>query len=245
MNRLQSLKLKLTKVFNATAVALMMVAGAVVGASVPQQVQAASSSVPEYIPTTGNDFWLTFMQNGGSGALDLQIIAIPSADGNLWVKTINSSGVETERLSVALTANEPYKYSIPAGWRNTVYNTTSCEEEVYSGLHVTSDVEITLYMRSKTYSEPDFNSFDYSIVLPQHTLGTDYVVHTYHRDEVNTEFAVVGTENNTKVTIVPSWPIVATDGETELYAAGDTIEVTLSKGEVFQCKGLPDRKSVV
>lgn len=229
MNRLQSLRMKVKGVLTVLPVALLIGLGVLLSV-LPQPVQAASSSVPEMIPSTGKDFWLTYMQNSGNGSLDLQIIAIPSGSGTLKLTT--ADGIE--RLSEPLTAGVAFHYSIPVAWRSAVYNTTSGSVRA-SGLHVTADVDITLYMRSRTFIENNNNSFDYSIVFPTNTLGTDYMLHSYHRDEENTECAIIATADGTKVTITPSCRTLKSD-ET-WYPVGEPFDVLLNKGDVFQLKG--------
>lgn len=229
MNRLQSLRMKVKGVLTVLPAALLIGLGVLLSV-LPQPVQAASSSVPEMIPSTGKDFWLTYMQNGGNGSLDLQIIAIPTGSGTLKLTT--ADGIE--RLSEPLTAGVAFHYSIPVAWRSTVYNTTSGSVRA-SGLHVTADVDITLYMRSRTFIENNNNSFDYSIVFPTNTLGTDYMLHSYHRDEENTECAIIATADGTKVTITPSCRTLKSD-ET-WYPVGEPFDVLLNKGDVFQLKG--------
>ena len=180
------------------AVLSLMIALTAVTAWYPAvQSYAAHSSVPDSIPSVGKDFWLTYMQNSGNGTLDLQIIAIPSANGTLTLTTTDG----TERLSQALTANVPFHYSIPASWRNVVYNTTSGEVR-QSGLHVTSDVDVTLYMRNRTFQDNSNNSYDYSIVFPTKTLSTDYMLQTHYRDEIYSLCAIVATEDGTKLTAI-------------------------------------------
>jgi hypothetical protein len=75
--------------------------------------------------------------------------------------------------------------------------------------------------------------------LPKKALGVDYVVQTYHGDHESTMFAVVGVENETKVTL----NIKKTELDKTLYQEDDiikvdkitdeNIEIILQKGEVF------------
>lgn len=237
MNRFQTFKMKVKEVLTVIPVALLIGLGVVV-TTVPERAYAASSSVPEYIPTTGRDFWLTYMSSDGSGTLDLQIMVIPSANGTIKIKTVDGTGTETVRHSQSVTASVPVHYTIPAEWRNTVY-TTNSDAITHSGLHVTSDdTDFTLYMRSKTFLSDQANSYDMSVVFPTPTLGTDYVVQTYWLDQSYTEFAIVATEDNTTINIKPRCPTLKSDDS--WYEAGVTITKTLAKkGDVYLLKG-PD-----
>ncbi|MBQ7531042.1 MAG: IgGFc-binding protein [Paludibacteraceae bacterium] len=215
----------------------LLIGFGVVATLVPERAYAASSSVPEYIPSTGRDFWLTYMSSDGSGTLDLQIMVIPKSDGSVKLKTVDGTGTETVRLTQAVSANVPFYYSIPAAWRNTVY-TTASDVISHSGLHITSeDTDFALYMRNRTYLSEQANSYDMSAVFPTQTLGTDYVVQTYWLDQSYTEFAVIATEDNTTINITPRCQTLKSD-EVNWYAAGTTITKTLAKkGDVYLLKG--------
>ncbi len=63
MNRLQSLRMKVKGVLTVLPAALLIGLGVLLSV-LPQPVQANSSSLPEYIPSIGKDFWLTYMGNG-------------------------------------------------------------------------------------------------------------------------------------------------------------------------------------
>ena len=235
MNRLQSLRMKVKGVLTVLPVALLIGLGVLLSV-LPQPVQANSSSLPEYIPSIGKDFWLTYMSSDGTGALDLQLIVISKSNGTIQLKTVDGTGTETVRLSQAVSANVPFYYSIPAGWRNTVY-TTESDEIAHSGLHVTSDdTDFTLYIRNRTYLSEQANSYDMSVVFPTPTLGTDYVVQTYWLDQSYTEFAVIATEDNTTIELKPRCQTLKNDNS--WYPAGTTITKTLAKkGDVYLLKG--------
>ena len=235
MNRLQSLRMKVKGVLTVLPAALLIGLGVLLSV-LPQPVQANSSSLPEYIPSVGRDFWLTYMSSDGTGALDLQLIVISKSNGTIQLKTVDGTGTETVRLSQAVSANVPFYYSIPAGWRNTVY-TTESDEIAHSGLHVTSDdTDFTLYIRNRTYLSEQANSYDMSVVFPTPTLGTDYVVQTYWLDQSYTEFAVIATEDNTTIELKPRCQTLKNDNS--WYPAGTTITKTLAKkGDVYLLKG--------
>lgn len=235
MNRLQSLRMKVKGVLTVLPAALLIGLGVLLSV-LPQPVQANSSSLPEYIPSVGRDFWLTYMSSDGTGALDLQLIVISKSNGTIQLKTVDGTGAETVRLSQAVSANVPFYYSIPAGWRNTVY-TTESDEIAHSGLHVTSDdTDFTLYIRNRTYLSEQANSYDMSVVFPTPTLGTDYVVQTYWLDQSYTEFAVIATEDNTTIELKPRCQTLKNDDS--WYPAGTTITKTLAKkGDVYLLKG--------
>ena len=115
MNRLKTFRVRLKQVLTVLPVALLLALG-IVGSIVPQPAYAASSSVPEVVPTTGRDFWLTYMLNfAKEDATDEELIEacknanihdfiVSQPDGyNTMVgnRGLKLSGGEKQRLSIA------------------------------------------------------------------------------------------------------------------------------------------------
>ena len=180
MNRLQSFRMKVKKVLTILPVALLLGLG-VVGTLAPQQAYAASSTVDDYLPSTGRDFWLTFMQNADAETADnvklkLEVIAFPTASGTISLTCGDGTPLVT---GGSLSAGTPYVYEIPADKRDKVYNTSSATK-TSKGLHVeTTGTDIALYVRSKYVNSQALNSYDMSPVFPIKTLGADYVIQSY------------------------------------------------------------------
>ena len=242
MNRLQSLRMKVKGVLTVLPVVLLIGLG-VVGTLAPQQAYAqssvhASSTVNDSVPSTGRDFWVTFMQNADAETADnvklkLEVIAIPTASGTISLTCGDGTPLVT---GGSLSAGTPYVYEIPADKRDKVYNTSSATK-TSKGLHVeTTGTDIALYVRSKYVNSQALNSYDMSPVFPIKTLGADYVIQSYWEDQTNTVMAVVATENDTKITIKPSCKTLNSDNTT-WSAAGTTRMETLNKGQVYLLKG--------
>ena len=244
MNRLQSLRTKLTKVLTIIPAALLLGLGAV-GTLAPQQAYAASSSVPEYIPSTGTDFWLTYMYNYDRNNSDvrLKLYAIPEAATT--IKVFDADGNLLTSESVA--ADAEFVYEVP---RAKAYTTTSGEKSK-TGIHVTStDANIALYA-SDQYDNGSDRSYDMTPVVAKYTkenpdestLGTEYVVQTFFRGLLNSEFAFVATEDGTDVTVhfTDSVRIPSSDPgkDYDIYEKGSvhTFE-NMKAGEVYQFWGL-------
>jgi len=228
--------MKVKEVLTVLPVALLLGLG-VVTALAPQQAYAASSSVPEMIPSIGkgNDFWLTYMYNFAAAAdddaLQLEIVAIPSASGTISI----TCGDGTKLVENApLTAGSVFEYVVPDDKRAKVYNTTSAEIKS-TGLHVESSVSITLYLRN--YYSTGGMSDDASPVIGTSSLGTEYVVQTFSRDMENTEFAIVATENGTEVEVTFSNDMALKPNKTSTFDAGHTETFTLNKGQTYQVLG--------
>lgn len=237
MNRLQSMKMKLTRVLTIIPVALLLGVG-VLGTVVPEQAYAASSSVPEMIPSTGKDFWLTFMQNKDDGDIvnvDLTLHIVAEGATKVTIKKANGTLLAEKTLA----ADEGWDYSIPTtptDERPNVYVTSSGKVEA-KGVRVESDAaDITLYIGNRIDGAKI--SFDASPVLPVTSLGTEYVAQTYSFDKKASELAVVGTKAGTTVTIIPKYEAKNDLGST--FSPGVPIVKTLGAGDVFRLAGLED-----
>ncbi len=196
---------------------------------------AASSSLPENVPSTGRDFWLTFMHNNdvNNDYLKLRVYAVAQSATTITIEKADGSVLTSNSVS----AGSVFSYTIPDTERDNVYMTTSGQVES-KGLHVTSDAaDIALYFAN------DFNngskiSFDATPVLSTPSLGKEYVVQTYYADKTAEEMAIVGTEDGTTVTIVLGHAAINDLGTT--FSSGQTINISLNAGQTYQLKGNVD-----
>ena len=203
----------------------------------PQPVQANSSSLPEYIPSIGKDFWLTYMLNfakedATDENLQLEVVALPSASGTISITCCDGTPLVT---SAALTAGVPYTYQIPEDKREKVYNTSSATI-ANTGLHVETSVDVTLYMRNLYWSGGMSN--DASTVIATPSLGTEYVVQTFSRDMEHTEFVIVATQDGTHITVEFSNDMALKPDKTSTFSGAElTQTITLNKGQTYQILG--------
>lgn len=234
MNRLQMLALRMKRVLTVLPAALLIGLGVLLSV-LPQPVQAATSSVPEMIPSTGKDFWLTYMYNFGSDASDdalqLEVVVIPSAAGTARITCADGTVLVS---SATLAAGTPYVYVVPEESRSKVYNTTSATV-TNTGLHIETSVDATVYMRN--YYSAGGLSNDASPVIASSALGTEYVVQTFSRDMENTEFAVLAIEDGTQVVVKFSNAMALKPNKTATFSAGEEVTFTLNKGQVYQVLG--------
>lgn len=102
------------------------------------------------------------------------------------------------------------------------------------GVHVTSDVPIAVYGLNRR-----FQTTDTYLALPVSVLGQEYMVMGYQQkaEDLLSQVAVVATEDETALTIIPS---VETSGGNK---AGDPYRIRLNKGDVYQMRPKYDRKS--
>lgn len=112
-------------------------------------------------------------------------------------------------------------------WYDSQAATTVSGQVLNLGLHVTSTEPISLYAAQRMD-----NSFDVTNVLPTAVLQSEYMVQDFppfdHQDNTSyANFAVLATEDNTVVNIVP---------KTTTYnnqPAGRAFQVTLNAGQVY------------
>ncbi|MBR0310328.1 MAG: IgGFc-binding protein [Paludibacteraceae bacterium] len=220
-------------VLTVLSTALLLMAGVL--CALPQPVQAATSSVPEMIPSFGKDFWLTYMYNFGSDASDdalqLEVVVIPSAAGTARITCADGTELVP---SATLAAGTPYVYVVPEESRSKVYNTTSATVTT-TGLHIETSVDATVYMRN--YYSTGGLSNDVTPVIASSALGTEYVVQTFSRDMENTEFAVLAIEDGTQVVVKFSNAMALKPNKTATFSADEEVTFTLNKGQVYQVLG--------
>ena len=170
-----------------------------------------------YGTTEGHDFWLTFMNNA---------MFDPSASANANVKfELNVIVAARQQTTVVIEVGGEPVATIPVQPNQIeTYNLASYSGDVYlyeinetlqeikKGVHVYStDGDFSCFSYSRV-GEKGSSSRDASLIIPTEFLGKEYIVQTYPIDDKATEFAIVATEDNTVVNIVPScdlfggWP---------------------------------------
>ncbi len=181
------------------------------------------------VSTEGTDFWVGFLQNADSNqpsSLEIFITSKQPASGTIVVLqdgrsvNFNVSPGATFKYVVSDATNNPFAAS-----GSGVIST--------KGIHITSDVDVSVYAFNKRNL-----SADATVILPTHTLGQEYIVASYFensgQNNIESEFLVVGTENDTSIEITPS--VSTLDGKT----AGVPFTVTLNQGQAIQLQALGD-----
>ena len=153
---------------------------------------------------------------------------------------VTSSSEEEVEVVVAFgpTDEEMTRLTIPAGGGYAEYNLTpktdpirayldESEARLNRSLHIYTPERKTPF---SCYAYIEAGSVgatarDASMLLPVHTLGKEYVIQTYPQDGKCTEFAVVATEDETTVFIVPS------ANTFNGVPAGGQIQMRLSRGQ--------------
>lgn len=172
----------------------------------------------------GEEFWLCFMQNYKSDEAD---------KNSLMLELFITSETDT-KVKIEITALNYYQTINLTG--RTVQNVKlpslaeiKSSEVIEPGMsvHITADNPISVYGLNRRYQTTDTY-----LGLPTKVLGTAYRIMSYTMSSpLLPEFAIVATEDNSKITITPS---VETVGGNK---ANVPFSVTLNRGDVYQVVG--------
>lgn len=177
----------------------------------------------------GQEFWLCFMQNYKSDEgernpnntlmLELFITSEKNAEVTITIKALNfSKKIKVPALTVQNVKLSPLAEII-----------SSEIPEPGMSVRITSDVPISVYGLNRRYQTTDTY-----LGLPKNVLGKSYRVMSYTMSSpLMPEFAIVATENNTFIQIIPT---------TETQAgnkAKQPFTVTLNQGDVYQVIAKP------
>lgn len=169
----------------------------------------------------GNEFWLCFMRNykdpdnaNPSHELFLELFITGEQDANVNIE-IDGIGYRT---SVFVPKNTVKNVRIPS---EAQVRSNQVIERL--AVHITSDSPVSVYGLNRR-----FQTTDTYLAFPVEVLGMEYRVMCYHVSEgLMPEFSIVATENNTDVTIVPTF-------DTDRSLKGIPINIRLNRGDVYQ-----------
>jgi hypothetical protein len=189
--------------------ALITIPLAGVVAGVAPTTAGASTSVPS---SQGTDFWVAFENNyGGGSSLFLFISGNTATTGTVTDPAIAFSQTFSVTPGVATTVQLPSNAEV----------NPSDTTVTGGGVHITAGAPVSAYgLNTEQYTTDGFMG------LPTSILGTSYRVEGYEGGG-GSQFAVVGTQDGTTVTITPST-------STGAYTAGVPYTVTLNQGDVYQ-----------
>ena len=196
--------------------------------------------------TAGVDFWVTFMTNNGKSTqkpadlptIKLSVIAVSDAPVTVVVADANGSQLGTINLTAANGLFGKLENIPPAA---AYLDPTDGETIAPKGLHIYAQdakTKFSCYALSEV-GEDDGTTRDATLLIPCEFLDKEYIVQTYpDAGGTSTEFAVVATEDNTEVTIIPN-------GQTANgINPGTPINVTLNKGQVYMVPSVPTGQKV-
>ena len=227
------------RVRNILLVLLVLLFGSALFGVSGSKVQAQATQLPG---TYGSEFWLGFMMNN----------SVPIEDQpKLLVYAVAEEGM-TIRILQATTGNQLGDITIPAGGGvgvslplapGTIYPKAEESDKAVSsrGIVITSGdkkKKFTCYALSEAKELTQGSTRDATLLLPVEQLGKEYFVQTYPTDGTATEFIVVATEDNTKVTIVPT---TTTVGE---HSPSKPIDITMDRGQTLLVKSAEKSQEV-
>jgi len=181
--------------------------------------QATTSN--EYKNSEGKEFWICFQKNykeskQSSSRDELQLELFISGDNNAKV-TIEIKGIN---FKTEVNVKKDQVLNIPLPVEAQVLSSEQVEP---LGISIKSDNPITVYGLNRRFQTTD--SF---LCFPIEVLGKEYRAIAYYvSDGLMSQFAIVATENNTEVNILPSV-------HTTKNQANQLYKVRLNRGEVYQ-----------
>ena len=177
--------------------------------------------------TEGKDFWFMFLDNYDNQVdLSLTITAAQTVktDGTwIFIQVTISNPNKKWGTTVQVPVGGSTVVSIPKSY---ALGGSANKVENYA-FHITSTVDVSVYASNFVDA-----TFDIATIYPTSTLDTDYVVQTYEGlSSYGTEVGFVGTTDETELTMV--LPCGLSTGS---YKKGDTLTISLDKGETYQLK---------
>lgn len=189
--------------------------------------RAALQAQPKPGDSKGTDFWVTFITNASTPPSDLRLYLScnkPTVATITYSETDQTVTIPLPVANKAIEVNINDIFGDNVELRKPIYAT----EVSSKSLHVTADAEISLYgCNVRQYSADAF------MALPTDVLGEGYIVLAYPNIATNTsafntpsEFAVIATEDGTRVTITPKIRL-------ERHNTLAPFTVTLNRGQVY------------
>ncbi|MEO7215377.1 PKD domain-containing protein [Mucilaginibacter sp.] len=181
----------------------------------------------------GKEFWTAYMshiESTGQSQMSLYITGGTNTTGKVEVADGSYS------IPYTVTANQVTKVDIP----RSAY--LKSQGQFLKGLHITALKSVAVY--AHIYASSVSGA---TLLLPVNALGKNYYSINYTQQS-NSEmdnlrsyssFMVIGTEDNTIVEVIPAADLL--DGS----RAGQTITLTLKKGEVYQGLALADLTNTI
>ena len=175
----------------------------------------------------GTDFWLTFPGNYDPDPAnpvrpELSVVGNPGTSVSVQIPGLKFQKTTTIPAAMCVTIVLPVGADL--GDANDIIEK--------KGIHLTASQPVSVHGLSKVkYTSDGF------LAIQTEALGSDYIIQSFSNSsspqpELNgTQFALVATENDTTVTIIPS---VVTQG----YDSGFPYTIKLQQGETYQLRNV-------
>lgn len=195
----------------------------------------------EYIDSKGKDFWITYLPNYHTNNLNkdlndsLYIFIASDVPTKGKIEYTNKLGMNFTTNFEITNVNEIYSFRVHyemyelfgVNVGGNMKGRFNSENISHLSFHVSSEEEVIVYGHSQGVTTSE--SF---LVFPTDALGNDYYALSYYssplvRDisQTPSQFAVVGTEDSTQVTIFPSC--------NTNFNLDKTVTINLNQGEVY------------
>jgi gliding motility-associated-like protein len=165
------------------------------------------------LTTEGKDFWMGFMENLGTPEkLRLFITSKKTVTGTVSIPRNNWS------LAFSVNANATLTIDLPVNFANTTG--TGFKN---TGVHIVSNDTISVFAINNLV-----NTTDAAVILPTPSLGVgaDYIISSFDANVGQSEFLIVGVQDDTPVKITSPTGVVET--------------ITIDQGQTYQKKSATD-----
>ena len=199
----------------------------------------ASYCLPSFgqASTEGKEFWatLTIGDNNENKKEFKPYIAISSKKACKVIITNPRTGYRKEKDVLAndwtTIKDIPLTEWYPSTDTDNSHDPNYSENPYDNGLLIQSDEDISVYVANRMKY-----SFDASNILPVTALGSEYITQDFPPSEQRSVFAILATEDNTKIDITPTAQTVK--GKT------GTFQITLQRGETYQVMSNSETESL-
>lgn len=187
--------------------------------------------------TEGKEFWatLTIGDNNENKKEFKPYIAISSKKACKVIITNPRTGYRKEKDVLAndwtTIKDIPLTEWYPSTDTDNSHDPNYSENPYDNGLLIQSDEDISVYVANRMKY-----SFDASNILPVTALGSEYITQDFPPSEQRSVFAILATEDDTKIDITPTAQTVK--GKT------GTFQITLQRGETYQVMSNSETESL-
>lgn len=192
-------------------------------ATAPKDESLPNSSNAKMKNSEGTEFWLCFMRNfhedndRTTDPLTLELFITSNQDAKVLIE-IDGLNIKRNIQIKGGTVG-----SVTLDERVELDSAAPIQRKA---IHITSDNPIAVYGLNRR-----FQSTDTYLALPLSVLGKEYRAIGYNKlsQDLVSEMAVIATEDNTEVTIIPTARMATGQNDGQPYT------VKLRKGDVYQC----------
>ncbi|QGQ19044.1 hypothetical protein GC089_07125 [Cellulomonas sp. JZ18] len=179
---------------------------------------AAPAPGASVLSTAGTDFWVTFSRNANPPTVQVFVTGATTTGTVTWPGAAPAPFTTTEGQVTVLDAPAGYAAAIQAMGSDGTFAT---------GVHVQTEAPVTVY--GLNYGGSSSDGF---VASPVPALGTDYRVLSVPTTigDYGSRVTVVGTQDDTEVTVVPASALAD-------RTAGTPYTVTLDAGQVYSLAG--------